>query len=104
MNAVTPLRLQVADEALRILENTQQTNYQDNIYIDEATETYDVDCSGFVSCILGRVAPNHLNLIPLSGKETRLHAHDYYNFFLLPVESDQRRLATDPVSARRAAR
>jgi len=81
MNAVTPLRLQVADEALRILENTQQTNYQDNIYIDEATGTYDVDCSGFVSYVLGCIAPNHLNLIPLSGSETRLLAHDYYNFF-----------------------
>jgi hypothetical protein len=83
----TPLRLQVAAEALRILENTQETNYQHDPFIDEATGTYDVDCSGLVSYILGRVAPNHLNLIPMSGSESRLLAHDYYTFFsLLPNE------------------
>ena len=88
MNGATPLRLQVADEVLRILENMQQTNYQHNLYIDEATRTYDVDCSGFVSYILGQVAPNHLNLIPLTGSEPRLLAHDYYNFFSsLPNET-----------------
>jgi hypothetical protein len=88
MNGVTPLRVQVADEALRILENMQQTKYQHNIYIDEFTGTYDVDCSGFVSYILGRVAVNHLNLIPLTGSEPRLLAHDYYNFLSsLPNET-----------------
>jgi hypothetical protein len=45
MSSVIPLRLQVTGEALRILENTQQTNYQHNLVIDEATGTYDVDCS-----------------------------------------------------------
>src|SRR5271155_4291678 len=76
MNGVTPLRLQVADEALRILENMQQTKYVHDLFIDEATETYDVDCSGFVSYILGQVAPNHLSLILPTGSEPRLLAHD----------------------------
>jgi hypothetical protein len=88
MNDVTSLGLQVAKEALRILENTQQTNYQHDIYIDEATGTYDVDCSGFVSYILGLVAPYHLDLIPLPCPETRLLAHDYFNFLSsLPNET-----------------
>jgi hypothetical protein len=80
MNGVSSLGPQVAKEALRILENTQQTRYQHDIYIDEATGTYDVDCSGFVSYILGLVAPYHLDLIPRSGAETRLLAHDYFKF------------------------
>lgn len=57
------LRQQVAGEAIGILENTQETQYRHNIKIDEATVTYDVDRSRFVSYILGRVAPNHLSLI-----------------------------------------
>jgi hypothetical protein len=81
MNGATALRLVVADEGLRILENTQQTQYQHDIYIDEATGTYDVDCSGLVSYILEHVAANHLKLIPMQGGETRLLAHDYYTFF-----------------------
>jgi hypothetical protein len=76
MNGVTSLGSQVVKEALRILENTQQTRYQHDIYIDEGTGIYDVDCSGFVSYILELVAPYHLELIPVSGAETRLLAHD----------------------------
>jgi len=77
----TALRLQVAGEALRILGNTRHTTYQHDIFIDEATGTYDVDCSGFVSYILGRVAPAHLDLIPTHGTEPRLLAQDYHFFF-----------------------
>jgi hypothetical protein len=90
MNGATPLRLEVADEALRILENTQHTTYQHDLFIDEATGTYDVDCSGFVSYILGRVAPAHLNLIPPGMSESRLLAQDYYTFFsLIPTETTE---------------
>lgn len=81
MTTITPLRLLVADQAQSVVDNVQQTTYTHDIYVDEATGTYDVDCSGFVSYVLGLVAPNHLNLISLSGSETRLHAQDYYNFF-----------------------
>ena len=84
----TALRLQVAGEALRILENTQHTKYQHDIFIDEATGTYNADCSGFVSYILGRVAPAHLDLIPTHGMEPRLLAQDYHFFFSsLPTET-----------------
>ncbi|HZD47436.1 MAG TPA: hypothetical protein VE178_01710 [Silvibacterium sp.] len=88
MNDTTPLRLQVAGEALSILENTRHTKYQHDLFIDETTGTYNVDCSGLVSYILGRVAPAHLNLIPYGTSETRLLAQDYYTFFsLLPNET-----------------
>jgi hypothetical protein len=88
VTGVTSLSLQVAKEALRILENTQQTSYQHDIYIDEATGTYDVDCSGLVSYILGIVAPYHLDLIHPSGPEKRLLAHDYFTFFSsLPTQT-----------------
>src|ERR1700752_439054 len=88
MNSAAPLRLQVADEALWIIEHTRHTAYKHDIYIDQATGTYDVDCSGFVSYILGHVALNHLNLIHPSGSQTRLLAHDYCNFFSsLPNET-----------------
>jgi len=84
---VTPLRLQVADEAFRIIENTRHTNYQHDIFIDEAAGTYDVDCSGLVSYILSRVAPAHLNLIPFGTSESRRLAEDFYTFFsLLPTQ------------------
>jgi hypothetical protein len=77
----TALRLQVAGEALRIVDNTRHTTYQHDIFIDEATGTYNADCSGFVSYILGRVAPAHLDLIPTHGMEPRLLAQDYHTFF-----------------------
>ena len=71
----------IAGEALAILDNTQHTTYQHDIFIDEATGTYNVDCSGFVSYILGRVAPAHVELIPTHGTEPRLLAQDYHTFF-----------------------
>jgi hypothetical protein len=77
----------VAADAQRIVENARHTKYRHDIYIDEASGTYDVDCSGFLSYILGHVAPHHLDAIPLSASETRLLAHDYFNFFAsLPAE------------------
>jgi hypothetical protein len=82
------LPLRVASEALHILEHTKQTDYQHNLVIDDATGTYDVDCSGFVSYILERVAPAHLKLIPLKPSESRLGAGNYCNFFAsLPVQA-----------------
>jgi hypothetical protein len=88
MNGVAPLRVEVAEQALYILETVQQTSYVHDPYIDADTGTYDVDCSAFLTYILGLVAPDHLELIPTSPPETRLLAHDYYNFFSsLPDET-----------------
>jgi hypothetical protein len=88
VNGATAFRMRIADAVLRILENTRHTNYQHDVFIDEATGTYDVDCSGFVEYILARVASNHLDLIPLSAGETRLLAHDFEKFFAsLPTET-----------------
>jgi hypothetical protein len=70
-----------ADEALRVLANTRHTHYQHTIYIDEATGTYDLDCSGFVSYLLGNVAPRHLGSITKPDTRMRLLAVDYCRFF-----------------------
>jgi hypothetical protein len=81
MNGVAPLRVEVVEQALYILETVQQTTYVHDPYIDADTGIYDVDCSAFLSYILGQVAPNHPRLIPKPSGEVRLLAHDYYNFF-----------------------
>jgi hypothetical protein len=77
-----PLRTQLFDEALQILQNLQQTKY---VHADPTPEAasagiFDTDCSGFVNYILGVVARNHLNQIPQSGSPTRSLAEDYYAF------------------------
>jgi hypothetical protein len=82
MNDATPLRLQVADQALHIIQTMRQTSY---VHADLATDAattgiYDTDCSGFVSYILGVVAPEHLRMIPRAANK-RLLADDYYTFF-----------------------
>lgn len=81
MNGVAPLRVEVVEQALYILETVQQTTYVHDPDIDADAGIYDVDCSAFLSYILGQVAPNHLHRIPKSNGEMRLLAHDYYNFF-----------------------
>jgi hypothetical protein len=81
MNGVAPLRVEVAEQALCILQTVRQTTYVHDPYIDADTGIYDVDCSAFLTYILGLVAPEHLELIPTSPPEARLLAHDYYNFF-----------------------
>lgn len=83
-----PLREHVYNEADRILNNVQHTKYQHDEYIDEATGTYDVDCSEFVSYALSRVAKRHLALIPKESDFPVPRAYMYYRFFAaLPDEA-----------------
>jgi hypothetical protein len=81
MNTAPTLGMLVADEALHVITTATHTRYQHDADIDEATGTYDVDCSGFVSYLLGKVAPKHLHLIPAPPAQTRLYAADYHRFF-----------------------
>jgi hypothetical protein len=88
VNGINGLRLWIADEVLRILENTRHTKYQHDICIDEATGTYNVDCSGFVEYVLRYFATNHLKGIPPSAGEKRLLAYNFQEFFSsLPTET-----------------
>jgi hypothetical protein len=43
------LGTRIADEAARVVANARTTHYQHRVLIDEATGTYDLDCSAFVS-------------------------------------------------------
>jgi cell wall-associated NlpC family hydrolase len=53
------LRDAVADEAQAILLRVVDTVYQHDTYVDVATGTYDMDCSGYVGYVLQRIAPRH---------------------------------------------
>ena len=77
----------VADEGERILNNMRESHYQYPPFkICEETGTYDVDCSGFVSYILGRIAPEHYGEISIADGQPVPQAFEYYEFFsLLPA-------------------
>ena len=90
-----PLHDRVFNEAERIVKNTRHTKYQHKQFIDEATGTYDVDCSGYVSYALSRVAKRHLALIPKESWWPVPRAYKYYRFFAgLPTDAhkDWRRI------------
>jgi hypothetical protein len=78
----------VGHEAERIIENARHTKYQHKAYIDEATGTYDVDCSDYVSYVLERVAKRHLDLIPKEDWWPVPRAYKYYDYFhALPADT-----------------
>ena len=75
------VRHQVAAEARRIVKTLEHTKYQHKTEIDEATGTFNVDCSGFVSYVLQRVTPERYAEIPKEAKQNRPRAFKYYEFF-----------------------
>jgi hypothetical protein len=80
----------VFGEAERVFKNTRHTKYQHKQFVDEATGTYDVDCSDFVSYVLSRVAKRHLALIPKESWWPVPRAYKYYEFFAaLPTDATQ---------------
>jgi cell wall-associated NlpC family hydrolase len=81
------LQNSVADEAETILLSVAHTVYQHDTYVDVATGTYDMDCSGFVGYVLQQVAPRHLLTIPSDSRADRPLAFDFYDRFSgLPAE------------------
>jgi hypothetical protein len=77
----------VAAEGNRIVDNVRYTDYRHHTEVDEATGTYIMDCSGFVSYVLKRVAPVLLGMIPKEVDQPRPRAFEYYEYFRKP-ESD----------------
>jgi hypothetical protein len=77
----SPLRSRVGNEAERIIRNARHTKYQHKAYIDEATGTYDVDCSDYVSYVLERVSKRHLDMIPKEDWWPVPRAYKYYEYF-----------------------
>jgi hypothetical protein len=80
------LALQLASAALNVVNTALESEYDHDPFVDASTGTYDVDCSGFISYLLGLVAPRHLAEISVPSGETRLLAHDYYTFFDMLVQ------------------
>ncbi len=54
---VTPLNAAILREARRILAAARSTQYSHKNQIDEKAGRYELDCSGYVRLVLGRVAP-----------------------------------------------
>ena len=76
-----PHTQKVAIEAERIVQNTRHTKYQHKQFIDEASGTYDVDCSDYVSYVLFRIANQHLKLIPKESWWPVPRAYKFFDFF-----------------------
>ncbi len=53
-----PRAARLLAEAQRILGASKHSTYTHTTYVDEATGTFDFDCSGFVDYALGRVVPD----------------------------------------------
>jgi hypothetical protein len=71
----------LADEGKRIVNNVRYTNYRHRDQVDESTGTYIMDCSGFISHVLKRVAPEHLGVIQKEIDELLPRACDFYEYF-----------------------
>ncbi len=75
-------REQVAAEAQCIVDNTRHTRYQHPPYrIDDRTGTYNLDCKGFVSLALERIALEHYELVTKAPGHVVPNAGEYYEYF-----------------------
>ena len=76
----------VLAEASRIVSSARSTTYQHHTSVDEATGSFDVDCSGFVGYVLGRVASDARSELQATTAK-RPRAKDFTEFFAsLPAE------------------
>jgi hypothetical protein len=74
-------RSALEDEAKRIVDSVRYTDYRHREEVDESTGTYIMDCSGFISYILKRVAPEHLGVIPKEIDKRGPGPDDFYEYF-----------------------
>jgi hypothetical protein len=77
----------VHDEALRILNSVQQTEYRHTTDIDEKKGTYYCDCSGFVGYVLNRTVSKDDKKGPFGNGDRRPLAMDYEKGFAKTPES-----------------
>jgi hypothetical protein len=71
----------ICGEAEHIVHTLKHTHYQHHEEINPSTGTYDCDCSGFVSYVLKRVAPEQLQVIPKESSWAIPRAFKYEEFF-----------------------
>jgi hypothetical protein len=81
MASEAPIGQQLADECESIVDTLTDTIYQYPPYfVDRAAGIYYIDCSGFVSLVLGWVAPRHLDAIPPEPGLPAPQAYLFYEF------------------------
>lgn len=71
----------LAREAARQVTAMRTTSYEHTTFVDEATGTFEYDCSGFVGYALGRVLPAQLEAVTTFGAVVRPLAKHYQTFF-----------------------
>jgi hypothetical protein len=82
---VSPTTLQ--DEARRLLALRRSSTYQHRTRVDEASGTFDLDCSGFVGLVLKNSAPDAFAEIARGGARPRPLARDYHDAFRVAGET-----------------
>ena len=78
--AVTPGSTRLLAEAERILMAARESSYTHTTHIDEATGTFDMDCSGFVDYALARAVPDAFS--PLAAATTARPVAESYVAFI----------------------
>jgi hypothetical protein len=71
----------LAEEAARELSVMKSSAYEHTTFVDEATGTFNYDCSGFVGYALNRVLPSQLSAVKTFSGVARPLAKHYETFF-----------------------
>jgi hypothetical protein len=78
----------MASNIIISIDETNETAYHHSTYINEDQDIYRTDCSGFVSYLMGRCSPIHLDFIPREPDYPVPRAFKYYDFFNTVNTSD----------------
>ncbi len=70
----------LAAEAQRELSAMRSTDYSHEVAVDEASGTFDYDCSGFIDYALDRVLPEHFRELEAATRVRPL-AQDFVTYF-----------------------
>jgi hypothetical protein len=73
---------EIATAARRMVEGARLTAYEHGITVDPSAGTYFTDCSGFVSYVLERVAPEHYGAIPREVAHAYPRAFEFFDYFV----------------------
>ena len=75
--------------ASALADDAKQSWYTHRLEIDPANHRYGLDCSGFVSLVLERQAPDALTAIPKIAGKTRRLAADFHDAFAAAATTAQ---------------
>lgn len=72
---------ELATTTRRMVEGVRLTSYEHGVIIDPHAGTYFTDCSGFVSYVLERIAPEHYGAIPREVAHPYPRAFEFFDYF-----------------------